>query len=1059
MRTTRKIISAVLAVCMLASTSIVTGFAATDSSESVGADTKYTTAAQEIDDKYAYDGDDLGAAYTKDSTIFKVWSPTATEVKVNIYTKGSDDEDGSGKLGTYSLEKVMENNEWTGLWSVNLPGDWKNYYYTYSITTTDTTHMGSDTTKTYETQDVYSKAVGVNGNRSMIVDLNDTNPDGWDSDSHVLLDKSTSSQVYELHIKDFSYDEDSGVSEANRGKYLAFTESGTTLKNEGELSTCIDYLKQLGITTVQLNPFYDFQSIDESKTDDQFNWGYDPQNYNVPEGSYSSDPYDGNVRIKECKEMIKALHDAGISVVMDVVYNHTYSTDSCFQKTVPDYYYRMNANGTFSNGSGCGNECATERAMYRNFVIQSLLYWVNEYHVDGFRFDLMGLMDVETMNMIRDALDNVDSRITTWGEGWTGGTSNYPKTTCTGETFYQAIQANSSKLNSRIAFFNDSIRNSIKGSVFESDEKGFVQGNEKYASGIRYGARANTKKYNWLAQAPSQCVTYAACHDNATLYDKIICSTDLANYDERSEDAVKMNKMAGAMINASQGITFMLAGEEMCRTKYGDTNSYKSSPEINKIKWQNLVDYADVISYYKGLIQIKKSFTPLTSMDNTYFDKFTFGGSKMTEKSNQVSYVIQNDQAGEWNTMAVIYNSASAEAEVTLPSTTTVKDWVIIANGDIAGLDSLGEVTGTTFKVPAYATIIAVDKAGYESADLHSDMGKVVVNYIYEKDNQPLKDALTLQGQIGSNYQTPSVSGIDDTYVLDRVEGDEKGQYSEDTKTVTYYFKDYVPESITNADFNNDGAVDVLDITAMQKYLINPNTVTSEINEKLDLNYDGTADVRDVTMLQKYLAGYTVSKGSVVVNYYYLDASGNKKEITPSKTITGKVGSDYSTDLFRVVGYSVDEESMPKNANGKIPYGETLQVNYKYSVSSPQIKLHVKHNGSLTWAPTLWIWGSDLSGKDKGNYSGGTWPGVTLENKDADGWYDYSFTYEGAGTYNLIVSNNATNQTSDYKGFVDNELWVVINDDLYNSSAVYITPYTENPDTNPDAPIAQYHIG
>ena len=338
-------------------------------------------------------------------------------------------------------------------------------------------------------------------------------------------------------------------------------------------------------------------------------------------------------------------------------------------------------------------------------------------------------------------------------------------------------------------------------------------------------------------------------------------------------------------------------------------------------------------------------------------------------------------------------------------------------------------------------------------------MGKVVVNYLYEKNGQPLKDALTLQGQIGSNYQTPSISGIDDTYVLDRVEGDEKGQYSEDTKTVTYYFKDYVPESITNADFNNDGVVDVLDITTMQKYLINPQSMTPEIVEKLDLNYDGTSDVRDITMLQKYLAGFAVSKGSVEVNYYYLDASGNKKEITPSKTITGKVGSDYSTEVFRVVGYSVDEASMPKNANGKIPYGETLQVNYKYSASSPQIKIHVKHNGSLTWDPTLWIWGSDLSGKDKGNYSGGTWPGVTLENKDADGWYEYSFTYEGAGTYNLIVSNNATNQTSDYKGFVDNELWVVINDDLYNSSAVYITPYTENPDTNPDAPIAQYHIG
>ncbi len=1056
MRTTKKIVSAVLAVCMLASTSVVTSFAATDNTESVGADTKYTMASMEIDNMYAYSSDDLGATYSPDATVFRVWSPTATNVAVNLYATGSDKEEGAKDLGTYNLVKESYYDEWTGVWELTLIGDYKDVYYTYSITTTNV--LGTETT-TNETQDVYSKAVGVNGNRSMIVDLDSTDPEDWGIDLHVFPEKSTSSQVYELHVKDFSYDTASGVSEANRGKYLAFTETGTTLNGEGDIATCIDYLKDLGITTVQLNPFYDFHTVQEDLDDDQFNWGYDPQNYNVPEGSYSSNPYDGNVRIKECKQMIQAFHKAGISVVMDVVYNHTYSTDSCFQKTVPDYYYRMNANGTFSNGSGCGNECATERAMYRNYVIQSLLYWVNEYHVDGFRFDLMGLMDVETMNMIREALDEIDPSITTWGEGWTGGTSNYPKTTCTGETFYPATQANSSKISSRVAFFNDSYRDSIKGSVFDSAGQGYIQGDIAKSSGIRYGVRANTKKYNWIAQAPSQCVTYAACHDNATLYDKIICSTDLAGYGERNEEAVKMNKMAGAMINAAQGITFMLAGEEMCRTKYGDTNSYKSSPEINKINWQNIVDYADVVSYYKGMIQIKNAFSPLTCEDNSYFDKFTYGGSKLTEKSNQISYVIQNDQADEWNTMAVIYNNAAEDAEVTLPASTTVNEWVIIANDKIAGVDSLGEVSGTTFTAPAHSALIAVDKASFESVGLQSGMGKVEVNYVYTKTGEQLKETLVLQGEVGTNYMTPAGAGIPDTYVFEKVEGNEKGTYTEETQTVTYFYGDYVPESILAADFNEDGNVDVQDVSFLQKFLVSPyDSISQELLAKFDVNYDGNVSVRDATMLQKHLAGFRVASGTVEVNYYYLSDDGQKQQITDTQIIKGRVGSEYSTEVFRVVGYEVDESDFPANASGKIPYGQTLEVNYKYSASSLDIKIHVKHNGDLTWQPYLWIWGSDLTGKDKGNYAGGVWPGVGLSTMDDNGWYEYDFTYSGAGTYNIIVSNNANPQTSDYKGIAENELWIVIKDELVGSSGNFLELYTENPDNNPDAPIASYYV-
>ena len=405
MKTTKKIVASVLAACMLASTSVITSFAAVDD-DTVGVTHDYIKANEAIDAEYTYSKDDLGAKYTPESTTFKVWSPTATEVTLNRYATGSDKEAGAKKLGTVTMEKLMDGDKWTGVWTTTVSGDIKNTYYTYSI---KAAHPKSGAMQTAETQDVYSVATGVNGKRSMVCDLESTNPKGWEKDGHVLPDKSTDSYVWELHVKDFSYDKGSGVSEANRGKYLAFTEEGTTLNSAGKISTCIDYLKQLGVTTVQLNPFYDFQSINEAGSDDQFNWGYDPQNYNVPEGSYSSNPYDGNVRINECKQMIQALHNAGISVVMDVVYNHTYASDkegSCFQATVPDYYYRQTATGAFSNGSGCGNEVSSERAMTRKYIVDSCLYWVNEYHVDGFRFDLMGLIDTETMNIIRDELDN-----------------------------------------------------------------------------------------------------------------------------------------------------------------------------------------------------------------------------------------------------------------------------------------------------------------------------------------------------------------------------------------------------------------------------------------------------------------------------------------------------------------------------------------------------------------------------------------------------------------------------------------------------------------------------
>nr|WP_296170444.1 type I pullulanase [uncultured Ruminococcus sp.] len=1054
MRTTKKIVSAVLAACMLASTAVVSSFAATaDDSSAVSSDyardNSYTKAAEDIDAQYAYSGDDLGVTYTKDATTFKVWSPTATGVKLNIFTTGSDDERGASKVASYTLEKMLVEGEWNGVWTITLVGNWKDYYYTYSVTTTDTTHIGSDATKTYETQDVYSTATGVNGKRSMIVDLDETDPDGWSSDNHVLLDKSTQSSVWELHIKDFSYDKASGVSEANRGKYLAFTENGTTLNGEGKVSTCIDYLKELGVTTVQLNPFYDFQSVNEAGADTQFNWGYDPQNYNVPEGSYSSNPYNGKVRIKECKEMIKALHDAGISVVMDVVYNHTFSTDSCFQHTVPNYYYRMKTSGAFSDGSGCGNEGATERAMYRQYVIDSLKYWVNEYHIDGFRFDLMGIMDVETMNMAREALDQIDPRITMWGEGWAGGDSYHPTNTCSGTKFYPATQANAARLSDRIAIFNDGIRDGVKGSAMGINNTGFVQGSKTSAKDVNYGIRANSSGTNkWKAQAPSQCVTYDSCHDNATLYDQILASTGLASFGERNSEAVKMNKLASAIIYTSQGISFTLAGEEMARSKDGDTNSYKSDPELNMIKWQNVVDYADVVSYYKGMMQIKSAFSPLTAMDTSYANNFIFT-NKVSSPTNQISYTLANDVEGEWNKIAVLYNNASTAADVTLADT-SVTDWVIIANGETAGLDSLGEVTGSTFTVPARSAIVAVDKAGYESAGIHSSNGKVKVNYVYESTGEKLEDSVVLQGPVGSGYVTVPSAGVPDTYIVSRVEGNTEGKYTDGTQEVTYMYTDYIPETIKNADFNGDGEVDVIDATLLQKYILKLETPTVD-QSALDLNYDDNVSVEDTTMLMKSIVNLPVSSGKVTVNYYYTDAKGQQKKLTDSIVFSGRAGSTYESKAFKVVGYSVDPDNMPAKPAGYIPYGEA-EVNYYYIASSLDITLHVKHNGSLTWTPYLWIWGSNLKGADSGNFMT-EWPGDPM-TKGENGWFDYSFTYKGAGTYNVIVSDNATNQTIDYKGFVDNEMWIVI-DDSAVMGGTYLTFYTDNPDTNPNAPIAE----
>ncbi len=682
-------------------------------------------------DETVYRDSDLGATYTEDHTTFKLWAPTADDVKVCIYKTGSDKEEGFNNIAV----KPMTLSKSVGTWYVTLEGDLKNMYYTYKVTIGSVTH---------EVVDPYAKAVGVNGDRGMIVDLNDTDPEGWSDDSFKRVSEASDAIVWEVSVRDFSAAENSGVSEKNRGKFLAFTEKDTKLNGqEGGVSTCVSYLKELGVNYVQINPFYDFASIDEAESiDDQYNWGYDPKNYNAPEGSYSSDPYDGRVRIQECKQMIQALHEAGIGVIMDVVYNHTYeSEDSFFNQITPYYYYRINEDGTWSNGSACGNDVATERTMARKYIRESVAYWADEYHIDGFRFDLMGLMDVETMNGIRKDLDALSDgeHIIMYGEAWNMKT-NVPSNVTL------ANQDNMDQLSERIGAFNDSGRDAIKGSNFEASGKGFVQeGSSK--GGVRDAIEGVGK--GW-ASVPAKCVNYASCHDNLTLYDKLTSSVyDDGKYTQRREDLLKMNQLSAAAVLMSRGVPFMLAGEELGRTKQGDENSYRSSVEVNQIDWFSRYRFTSMTDYYKGLISIRKA---IPTLRDGLGERTTIDYLDSTSK-NTIAYSVTGS---DMPSVVVALNGDNAKAAtVSLPD----GNWIVLADDQRAGLKSLGEASGTV-NVPATSAYVLVDAGSFAAIEQEAPECLLYIRYKDKANDGAVVCEERLTGNMNETYVAATPSEI-----------------------------------------------------------------------------------------------------------------------------------------------------------------------------------------------------------------------------------------------------------------------------------------------------------
>lgn len=635
-------------------------------------------------DKYpSYYGSDLELVYTPEQSVFTLWAPSADRVRLNLYASGE---------GGDPEEQVEIEKAGYGTWRIHIDRDLKGSFYTFQIE--------KNGKWLNETPGIWAKAVGINGNRAAVIDWNETNPEGWESDRSPELKMYSDIILYELHHRDFSIAPDSGIE--NKGKFLALTETGTKTP-EGE-ATGLDHLKELGVTHIHILPSFDFATVDETKLDENhYNWGYDPKNYNVPDGSYSTDPANPVVRIREFKEMVKSLHQNGFRIVLDVVYNHTASTDhSNFDLTVPGYFYRQNADGSYSNASGCGNETASEREMVRHYIIESVKFWAREYHIDGFRFDLMGIHDIETMNRLRSELLEIDPTIFVYGEGWVAADSALP--------FEQrAVKENVGQMEG-IGVFNDEFRDGLKGSTFDEQEPGYASGNiNGHFEPVKYGIVGGTDHpqvdYGGLlycnapyAGAPSQMINFVSCHDGYTLVDKLKLSVQ---GDHAADELIPIDKLVHTVLLTAQGIPFIRSGEEIMQDKQGEPNSYKSPDSINRIDWSLKAKNREVFDFIRGLIALRKAhpaFRIPTVEGLQQWLRFMDTGD-----SGVIAYTLgeyaNND---EWKEILVAYNGNRHEAEIGIPE----GEWnVVCRNGQIdpEGKDRL---PGGSVKIAASSALI-----------------------------------------------------------------------------------------------------------------------------------------------------------------------------------------------------------------------------------------------------------------------------------------------------------------------------------------------------------------
>lgn len=628
-----------------------------------------------------YNGTDLGANYTPAATTFKLWAPTAAAVSVELFATGTDAEPGAHQLGAHHLAWERD-----GVWSLQLPGDWKNTYYLY--------HLQFHDGRTADAVDPYARSAGANGQRAMVLDLDAAAPEGWAEDKRPVIPAHARS-VWEVHVADFSADEHSGVPAAWRGKFMGFVPADTTLDGDGVHPTCLNYLKGLGISHVQLQPIFDYETVDETCPDGGYNWGYDPQNYNVPEGSFATDPFHGEVRVRECRAMVAALHRAGLGVVMDVVYNHTYHGDSNLERTVPGYWNRRWPNGQMTNGSGCGCDLASERPMVRKYLVDSVLYWATTYHIDGFRFDLMALEDADTMNAIRAALDALPGGqdILLYGEPWQGGGTNLEGGARPADK--RALDV----LSDRIGFFCDDTRDCIKGNVFDAANAGYVNGAPQHGYEVLHsiGAWRGGQHGYWPRQA-GQVVQYISAHDNLTLWDKLAAVGRRWDYDAPDAELLAQNRLAAGIYLTCQGLPFLQAGEEWGRTKHGDHNSYKGPLETNKLDWTRAhrPEFADLTAFYRGMLAIRRTCPRIAG---AYGEPEPF---ILALPGWLIGFVPES--ADPARPVVVYYNPERTRQWATLPH----GSWRKLSDGVHAGANPFGPIFRDALELPPVSVTVLV---------------------------------------------------------------------------------------------------------------------------------------------------------------------------------------------------------------------------------------------------------------------------------------------------------------------------------------------------------------